>query len=168
MSLFIKGYNGTPEERFWKYTDKKGEDDCWNWKRGLTRKNDKGYGQIWVNGKNVRTNRFSYELHNGNIPEGMYICHHCDNRKCVNPKHLFLGTPKDNVQDMIIKGRRIQFSGRGEKNCNSKLMQKQVLEIKKELENRTEILTSLFRRLAKKYKVSQSCVIHIHYKHTWK
>jgi len=64
-----------------------------------------GYGNISFNNKKVYVHRFIWSYHNGAIPEGMVICHHCDNRKCFNEDHLFLGTPNDNVQDMANKGR---------------------------------------------------------------
>lgn len=80
-------------------------DDCWLWTAALRGKT--GYGAFKLNGKVIDAHRFSYELHNGVIPENMLVCHICDNRKCVNPSHLFLGTYKDNHQDGVNKGRII-------------------------------------------------------------
>lgn len=93
----------TLEERFWEKVDKTG--DCWEW-TGF--KNRQGYGQFQVSTKNGQpAHRVSFELANGKIPDGMHVCHKCDNPPCVRPDHLFLGTPSDNMKDMVKKGRNI-------------------------------------------------------------
>ena len=75
--------------------------DCWLVKPATYN----GYGQIYLNNKQYRAHRYSYQVFVGDIPDGMLICHTCDTRNCVNPKHLFIGTQKDNMQDMKQKGR---------------------------------------------------------------
>lgn len=87
-------------DRFWSKIKK--TDGCWIWTGS---KNGLGYGRIEHHGIKYATHRFSYQMKYGPIPNGLWVLHHCDNPPCVNPKHLFTGTPRDNTQDMISKGR---------------------------------------------------------------
>lgn len=89
-------------------------------------KNIWGYGQIRVGGKVLRAHRVAWEMVNGPIPDGLYVCHKCDERSCVNPDHLFLGTPAENVMDMKQKGR----GPSGSANSNAKLSEPDILEIR--------------------------------------
>lgn len=111
-------------ERFLSKIDVGKEDDCWEYKGAI---NSTGRGAFSIGRKNIKAHRFAYEIEYGEIPPGMCVCHHCDNGKCCNPKHLFLGTIKDNVADMISKGRKKILYG--ENDPKSKLKEKEVLEI---------------------------------------
>lgn len=82
-----------------------GPDKCWLWPRKL---DEKGRGQVSVGGRRKLAHRAVWEALRGPIPAGKLLCHHCDNPTCVNPAHLYVGTPKDNVRDMMERGRNWQ------------------------------------------------------------
>lgn len=83
------------------------ENGCWEW---TARLDQSGYGLLCYDGGMKGAHRFSYKTYVGEIPEGIYVCHTCDNPKCVNPSHLFLGTQQDNMDDMYNKGRATRMS----------------------------------------------------------
>lgn len=102
-------------ERFWSKVDKSG--DCWIW---LGARAPSGYGMFgWVHGTAHRAHRVAFELTHGAIPNGMFVLHSCDNRRCVNPAHLRAGTHAENMRDMRTRGR--QARQRGERCGTAKL-----------------------------------------------
>lgn len=113
---------------FWSKVDIRGDDDCWPWIASTYRG---GYGQFssghsYSQLKTSKAHRVSWTLRNGTIPDGLHVLHKCDNRICVNPNHLFLGTSADNTADMVAKGRQAQ----GSRNGCTKLTETQVLAIR--------------------------------------
>ena len=112
------------------------------------------------NGKSIRVHRLSFEIINGQITKGLLVCHKCDNRKCVNPSHLFLGTHKDNMQDCIKKNR----IANGNKQHLSKLSPENIINIRKEY---IPFLNSA-QKIAKKYNVSKRTILCIIRNKTWK
>jgi hypothetical protein len=127
---------------------------CMEWTRGINKRH--GYGYLSFKNKKQRAHRVSYELSFGPIPEGMHVCHKCDNRRCINPDHLFLGTDLDNVRDCVSKGRHATGAGMG----TSKLTDEQVLAIRGD--------TRIHRVIAEEYGISRSLVGLIHNRKAWK
>jgi hypothetical protein len=151
-------------ERFWAKVDKSGE--CWEWTGYL---NPTEYGQIKWNGKAVASHRYSYVLHHPltiDLLEGhreIFVCHRCDNPRCVNPAHLFLGSCADNNKDRAAKGRNNSPKQKGEKNGNSKLTETQVREIRNKYANGG----ISYQQLAIEYGVDKSSIGLIIRRETW-
>ena len=130
-----------------------------------------GYFQIWIGGIKNSLHRYIFERFKEPIPKGMLVCHSCDNPSCINPEHLWLGTQKDNIQDMVKKGRKAKVENlftidppKGEKNPMAKLTEKQVLQIKKLLSD--GILKQ--KEIAEIYGVESSRISSINKNKSWK
>ena len=152
------------EERFWAKVKK--TDTCWLW---LGAHNPLGYGRIGMKHKSYLTHRLSYELSYGPIPDGLFVCHHCDTPACVKPDHLFLGTHWDNIQDMMHKHRyltprRLKGIVKGVKNGAAKLTDSDVLSIRNDFLPRKVTL----RNLAIRYNVSIGTISNIVDRRSWK
>lgn len=158
------GHGGTTVERFWEYVCKDGtqksyvDSYCWQWTSVIAQN---GYGRFWVNDKSVPAHHFSYELHYGPIPNGLFVLHHCDNPSCVNPDHLFVGTIADNVHDMISKGRNVPT--RGQRSSSCKLTPDKVRKI------RVSCVSGNYqqKQIAEMFGVSQETICDIVHRRTW-
>lgn len=130
---------------------------CWIWDRCYFKFH--GYGLFFAAGKNKKAHRISWEVFNSPIPQGMLVCHKCDNRACVNPDHLFLGTHKDNNADRATKRRSLI----GEKHHKAKLTEDDVREILWFRKNTKETT----RSIANIYGVCQRTIVSIGIGENW-
>lgn len=157
-----------PADRLWARVNKNGPipshrpelGQCWEW-TGAT--HDSGYGIIGLGGKRdgvERTHRLAWTIAHGSIPDGLFVCHACDNRLCCRPDHLFLGTALDNSHDMVSKGRERPI--RGSANRLSKLTEEQVLEIR-----RLSAEGVGYRRLAQRFPVDRATIRNIIIRKKW-
>ena len=131
--------------------------DCWEWIGG---RHHKGYGVACADGKAIQAHRMAYELVFGPIPAGLFVCHKCDNRACVRPDHLFLGTNDDNMADMAAKGRAVKHPMPGEAHPFARLSNESVRAIRASSEPGVV--------LAKRYDVRASVISNIRHRRAWK
>lgn len=131
---------------------------CWLW---LLTISQHGYGQMSYKGQPKRAHRISYGAFVGEIKDGLHVLHKCDNRSCINPQHLFLGTNKDNVMDCLKKGRwtKASFVG-GTKHPRAKLTEQQIKEI--------WFSKDLSKDIAKKYNTDRRNVYAIQHRKFWR
>lgn len=140
-------------KRIMRHTRYNSTSECLEW----TGNRRNGYGRMTVGSRtdgtrrSVSAHRVSYELEYGEIPEGMEVCHKCDNPCCVNPKHLFLGTRQDNIDDRERKGRN--HPPRGEKHAKAKLTETDVLAIREK-----RVQGKSFGKLAEEYGVCKRTI----------
>lgn len=143
----IKGeqIDGTLRARFWSRVRRAESDACWEWQGAIGRH---GYGVISTGrGRSTTAHRLSWRMLRGEISEGLCVCHTCDNRRCVNPAHLFLGSRGDNNADARAKGRAIDPPRHtGEEHPGAKLTAQQVCEIRRLYRPRHGILAALGRQ----------------------
>lgn len=128
------------ETLFWDHVQRGGADECWLWEGATT---PFGYGDIKSHQRRHNAHRVSYELHKGPIPQGMQVCHRCDNPRCCNPGHLWLGTAGDNCRDMVAKGRHVSPALKGSKNGRAILTDALVMEIRRDKRPGTQIAADL-------------------------
>lgn len=145
--------------RFWSWVEIRGKDECWPW-QGYIHK--RGYGRFQrAHGEPWQAHRAAWIATFGPIPFGKLVCHKCDNRPCCNPKHLFLGTSKENTLDMVRKGRAPKSSKPGQ--IPRKLTWEKVREIRKKRKDGVMIKT-----LAVEYKVDYTMIQNIIHQRNWK
>ena len=139
-------------ERFLMQCDRNNDAVCWEW---TGRKSNAGYGQIKDNYRTRHAHRVSYELYKGPIPKGLFVCHKCDNPGCVNPDHLFLGTPQINARDAARKGRSDGFKRLGTAHPLGTLTDDQIKEIRRLAE------TTTGKEIAARFGISRGYVSQI-------
>jgi len=151
-------YNQKDIKRFWsKISFPTNENDCWILNTSVDKD---GYSWFHLNHKMIKGHIFNYVIHFGQVPENMCVCHSCDVRNCVNPKHLFIATHQDNISDRVKKGRTHKHIG--VLNGRSKLDENLVRQI------RNDLITDTILNVANKYGMGTTTIINIKHGRTWK
>lgn len=138
---------------------------CWEWQDPL-HPFGYAYATNYETNKKEHVHRISYRIFKGDIPEGLYVCHTCDNRRCISPDHLFIGTAKENMLDAKVKGRMEHvklLASKGEKNGNAKLDEGKVREIRQEIAKGIRCTV-----IARKYGIASSVIYLIRDGKAWK
>jgi hypothetical protein len=182
-------------DQFWQNVDRGGPvhpytpelGRCWTWRKG---KGPHGYGSVQFNGRTARANRVAWQLANGPIPDGMCVCHSCDNPPCCRPGHLYLDTNQGNMDDKVRKGRSYRPTGdrngarrhpenmtrgdrhwsrrcpervpRGENSVTAKLTESKVMVIRQRSENES------MEQLAREYGVTKATIFKAVHRKTWR
>ena len=141
---------------------------CWEW-CGSRSNSGTGYGNFYLNGRLVRTHRLSWMMHMGEIPKDKCVLHKCDNKTCINPAHLFLGTHSDNMRDCANKGRLASQSrpARGSRHGSAKLIERDVLDIRQRHQSRRRGSNGNTAKLAMEYGVSIEMIRRIIKRLNW-
>lgn len=143
-------------EAFFRKLPQGAESECWEWPHGLT---TGGYAILVHHYERQYVHRLSYEYHVGPIPAGLFVCHRCDNRRCCNPNHLFLGTAADNNADMVEKGRHRPNPRRGTSHRLAKLDDEKVRYIRSS--------TKTGRSLAEELGVAETLISRVRKRQCW-
>lgn len=154
----MQNYTEADIRRFYQYVTVDKPNECWEWFGSTVIVNGIKRGQFYFDRRQINATRFIYWFTTGIWPGELFVCHSCDNPLCVNPKHLWLGTQKDNIQDAVKKGRMAN----GNTNA-AKLTETEVREIRKKVAT-----GSSQRKLAVEYSVSGSCINSIIMHRSWK
>jgi predicted XRE-type DNA-binding protein len=148
-------------KRFWSKVDIKDKSECWEWGKHI---NNLGYGKFWFDDKWQQAHRVAFILSGGILTkEKPFVLHKCDNRKCVNPEHLYAGNQTDNMKDRSNKGRWSCGEQHGENGHNVKLTKRDVIEIRMLCETKK----TSHQKIADRYGITRSNVGCIYQRKSW-
>lgn len=162
IEIDIDEFSDSDISRFWEKVDTSEDSECWEWQAGSS---GTGYGFFYANGDHLRAHRVAFTL-KYHDPGELQVNHHCDNRLCVNPNHLYSGDQSDNMKDAVRRGRKplsgaINIDKSGETNGRAKLTEEQVMRIYRNPEDKTN------KELAEEFDVSTGSISHIRNGETW-